>query len=184
VWIEVVHAGRSTCGHVENRGGGSVGNSGRPWMVSETPRSVHRSARLSPWLSPGSELFLGVDGTVRIALPSDGALLCTSCGQPVESAWTRVWIPCGSAVGGVWRESASSLVRDPVALWANYPHHGETSLCTNNFRDFCEARVRRFAASPTYGASDGPKTTKGRPQCVDAPKALRDKGSAIGGRAA
>ncbi|VVJ23498.1 Uncharacterised protein [Amycolatopsis camponoti] len=41
-------------------------------------------------------------------------------------------------MGGVWTDSASSLIRDPLTLWAIRPHHGETSLCTNNFREFAK----------------------------------------------
>lgn len=154
-----------TCGQIGPSVDGFGGPRIRPQRGPVVPTVVPRCAAFRPQ-------GLGVRGGVRIALPSDRAVLCTQCGQPVESAWTRVWIPCGSPVGGMWTESGSSLMGDPLALWAIRPHHGETRLCINDFDEFCEARVRGFAASRAYGYfgqskdDQGASTVRGRPEVV------------------
>src|SRR3569833_1217213 len=97
-----------------------------------------------------------------------------TCGSCVDKGVDSLWIACGRGVdgirGGADQRSAGTVGKLPTP-WGKF-------LVYKHFPRVCEARVRGFAASP---ASHSPKTTKGRPQSVDAPKSLRDKGCATGG---
>src|SRR3954471_3617453 len=88
-----------------------------------------------------------------------------TCGISVDKGVDSLWITCGRGVDEIRvvadQRSAGTVGKLPTP-WGKI-------LVYKQFPRVCEARVRGFAASP---ASDSPKTTKGRPQCVDAPKSL------------
>lgn len=108
-----------------------------------------------PRLGPSCTQALGAAEAAGIALVSDDPQLWTTCGQPGESAWTTMGTTCGFGVSGMWIESGSSQLRDPLALWANCPHPGENPLCINKFEKFSVHRLwtsvdtyARFAPLP------------------------------------
>lgn len=160
-----------------------------------------------PRLGPSCTQALGAAEAAGIALVSDDPQLWTTCGQPGESAWTTMGTTCGFGVSGMWIESGSSQLRDPLALWANCPHPGENPLCINKFEKFSVHRLwtsvdtyARFAPLPmrthasaayrrearqgnergTTGVRGAPRTSK--QDCLNA--SVQTRQSATGERAA
>ncbi|GAA3534883.1 hypothetical protein GCM10022222_18100 [Amycolatopsis ultiminotia] len=69
----------------------------------------------------------------------------------MDSVGDNLWIRCGCNVD----ENLFGLLIDPLALWANYPHPGEISLCINEFRRVSFGRVRACTQLRAHSGREG-----------------------------
>ena len=180
MWIELVRAGRSAHGRVENHGGEPVGRSGRPWMDSGGPRFVHSHPQLSPPLSPGVGRSVPRLWGCPAAAESPYRVTGGCCAHNVGNLWNPRGQGCGRSVDSLWARCGRFRRR---RCWETCWHCGQSAhtmgkpACVSTiFTSFAKRAYVGEAAKPCTRASDSPNTTKGRPQCVDAPKSLRDKG--------